>query len=88
MRELTLQEVEMVSGSGVIRDTSGWIGRQAGNYIGKAIGSFVTIPVISTIVAAITGNIGKKVGQYIGDTLGSFIENLFGITDSSKNAAA
>ncbi|MCX8957581.1 hypothetical protein [Erwinia psidii] len=87
MRELSLQEVEIVSGSGAIRDTTGQIGSMAGSFIGKSIGSMITIPVLSTLISNITGRVGEQLGQFIGDSLGSLIENLLGITDSSSDEA-
>lgn len=87
MRELSIQEVEMVSGSGVIRDTTNWVGGVAGDFIARSIGSLVTVPVISTIVSGIAGPVGKQIGSLIGDAIGALIETIFGITDSSTDSS-
>ena len=86
MRELTTQEVEVVSGAGLFRDLTGWAGQQAGGLIGQALGSLVVIPVVTTVVSNITGYIGKQVGGFIGDAFGSFVEGLFGGNNETPSA--
>lgn len=85
MRELTNQEVNAINGAGVIADTTTWAGAQAGEFIGAAIGSLTTIPVISTLVSKATGFIGKQIGSWIGSSVGNLIEGWFG-TDNSAAA--
>ena len=83
MRELTTTEIQAVGGAGAFSDATTWLGSQAGDFIGSAIGSLVTIPVLSTVVSKTTGFIGKQIGGWIGGTLGSMFENVFCSNDSA-----
>ncbi|MGC6387471.1 hypothetical protein ACMV8I_07340 [Ewingella sp. S1.OA.A_B6] len=85
MRELTIQEVEHVSGAGFFRDTSGWLGSHVGEFIGSALGRLIPVPIISSVVSNITGFIGKQIGSFVGNTFGSIVEGFF--SGSEKTSA-
>ncbi len=86
MRELTVREIEIVSGAGKFCDMTTWIGSKAGDFIGGSIGSLVTIPVISTLVSKATAFIGKQIGSFIGNAFGNWVEGWFSSTDGSDAA--
>lgn len=87
MRELSVKEVEFVSGAGAFSDMTTWLGSTAGDFIGGSIGSLVTIPVISTLVSKVTASIGKQIGSFLGSAFGNWVEGLFSSTDSSSVSA-
>jgi len=86
MRELTYQEVVAVNGAGIIADTITWLGAQAGDFIGNAIGSLTTVPILSTLISKATGFIGKQIGGWIGGSIGNLLEGLLGMGDDSTTA--
>ena len=88
MRELNVQELELIGGAGIFHDFA----VSAGSFIGYNIGLYapalVPVPILSAVVSQFTKNLGAQIGEFIGGKVGSFVESVFGeITINTSNAA-
>lgn len=63
MRELNTQEVEVISGAGIIQDALSGLGSIAGGALGNLFG---------------LGSLGNSIGSNIGKNVGGLVEGLLG----------
>lgn len=78
MRELSVVEVQTVSGAGFIKDGLTSLGSNVGNAGYNLISSFlnVQLPVLGNVnLASLLPNLGKDVGSAIGSQIGGQIES-------------
>lgn len=76
MKELTQQEIEMVSGAGIIKDTLSNVGSGiGGSLLGLIPNPGIEIPGLGNISFE---NIGKSLGASAGSFIGGAIESAIG----------
>ena len=75
MKELTQQEIEMVSGAGIIKDTLSNVGSSVGGSLFGLISKPIEIPGLGNISL---DSIGKTLGASAGASIGGAIENVLG----------
>ncbi|AUU83754.1 hypothetical protein MXF13_12275 [Leclercia adecarboxylata] len=81
MKELTLLEIEAVSGAGWLQDGIASLGGKIGNFAWTTAGDLlsVDVPLIGNInLGQIAPTLGEKLGQSVGSTVGYTIESTLG----------
>lgn len=78
MKELSQQEINLVSGAGVIQDILSEIGGQIGNSLyGLVSGMGIDIPILGNItLASLLPDLGKNIGSTLGSQIGGTIESI------------
>lgn len=78
MKELSVVELEAVSGAGWLQDNLAAMGSKIGAIVWEKSGSYLNVeaPLIGTVnLAVIAPDLGKNMGQSVGSAIGGAIEN-------------
>lgn len=78
MKELSVVEIEAVSGAGWLQDNLAVLGSKIGSLVWEKGGSYLDVeaPLIGTVnLAVIAPDLGKDMGHSVGSTIGGAIEN-------------
>ena len=81
MKELTLVEIEAVSGAGWLQDSLASLGSKIGSFAWTTAGDVlsVDVPLIGKVnLATIAPDLGEKVGNSVGYSIGHSIESKLG----------